>query len=436
MTELSLPASVDYSKKLPQLPDGTTSTLMSIQSTNGITFSQGQVIQFDLPSRSGLFIDGKSVFIRYRVTYTSGATAGVIKRKPVFSNFVRLDEFVGSTPVNSIYQYNQVANMWVDTNCNWADIYGQQTSYGLTQTVAVSDLDGVTLPTVSAANDFYLSAPLVCSFLTSADKLIPTGAMAPIRVQLTLDTIANIATVAANVTAFTITQPELCFQAIDMGSAVEAAVLSASPKIYIKSQGWANASQSLASGTSGFNTLVFNHRYESIDNLFLISSSNATGKAINTWGDSFNPMGTAGVNSSLQFQIGQSVYPQLPINNATGGLTSILQYLRECVGQITDQRNTMSIFNVNFNQYAGDATISTVDAPGKFIVGIPLSRLNPPSPYAAVSLMSGVSAASMPINVLLNAGTAFNSNMNFNLIAQYTCLLEIDVLSKQVQVIC
>jgi len=436
MTELSLPASVDYSKKLPQLPDGTTSTLMSVQSTNGISFSQGQVIQFDLPSRSGLFIDGKSVFIRYKVTYTSGATAGVIKRKPVYTNFVRLDEFVSSTPINSIYQYNQVANMWIDTNCNWADIYGQQTSYGLTQTVAVSDLDGVTLPTVSAANDFYLSAPLVCSFLTGADKLIPTGAMGPIRIQLTLDTIANIAIVAANVTNFVISQPELCFQAIDMGSAVEAAVLSASPKIYIKSQGWANASQTLASGTNGFNTLVFNHRYESIDNLFLISSSNDTAKALNTWGDSFNPLGTAGTNASIQFQIAQAVYPQLPINNATGGLTSILQYLRECVGQITDQRNTMSIFNVNFSQLANGATASTADAPAKFIVGIPLSRLNPPSPYAAVSLMSGVSAASTPINVLLNVGSSFNSAMNFNLIAQYTLLLEVDTMSKQVQVIC
>jgi hypothetical protein len=436
MTELSLPASVDYSKKLPQLPDGTTSTLMSVQSTNGITFTQGQTIQFDLPSRSGLFIDGKSVFIRYRCTYTSGATQGVIKRKPVFTNFVRLDEFIGSTPVNSVYQYNQVANMWIDTNCNWADIYGQQTSYGLSQTVAMSDLDGVTLATASAANEFYLSAPLVCSFLTGADKLIPTGAMAPIRIQLTLDTIANIATIAANVTNMVITQPEICFQAIDMGSAVENAVLSAAPKIYIKSQGWANASQSLASGTNGFNTLVYNHRYESIDNLFLLSSSNAISKAVNTWGDSFNPLGTANVNASIQFQIAQAVYPQLPINNATGGLTSVLQYLRECVGQITDQRNTMSIFNANFSQYAGDATVSTVDGPAKFIVGIPLSRLNPPSPYAAVSLMSGVSAASTPINVLLNVGTAFNSAMNFNLIAQYTLLVEVDVMSKQIQVIC
>ena len=43
MTELSLPASVNYTK-LPQLPDGVTSTLMSVQSTNGISFSQGKTL--------------------------------------------------------------------------------------------------------------------------------------------------------------------------------------------------------------------------------------------------------------------------------------------------------------------------------------------------------------------------------------------------------
>jgi len=434
MAQLSLPATADYAATLPQLPDGTTSTLMSVQSTNGISFKQGQTIQFDLPSRG--FLDGKSVFVRYKCVYTSGASAGVIKRKPVYTNFVRLDEFIGGVPVSSIYQYNQVANMIVDTNMNWADVMGQQTSFGLLQTVAVQDLDGVTLATVSAANNFFLSAPLVGSFLQSADKLLPLSSMAPIRVQLTLDTIANIATVAANVTDFEIIQPELCFSLIDFGPNVEAAVLSAAPKIYIKSQGWANSSQSLAASTNGFNTLVFNHRYESIENLYLLSSSSATAKAVNTWGDSFNPLGTSNVNASFQLSIGTQMYPQLPINNATGGLTSILQYLRECVGQITDQRNTMSIFNPNFAQYAGDATVSTVDTPAKFIIGIPLSRINSPSPYAATSLMSGVSARSTPINALINVGTAFNSAMNFNLIAQYTLLVEIDTMTKQVNVVC
>jgi len=434
MATLSLPSTADYSSSLPQLPDGTQSFLQSIQSTNGISFKQGQTIQFDLPNRG--FLDGKSVFIRYKVIYTSGATAGVIIGKPVYTNFVRLDEFIGSVPVNSIYQYNQVANMIVDLNYNLADVYGQQTSWGLTQTAALTDLDGVTLPTVSAANSLFLSAPLVGSFLQSADKLIPLGAMAPIRIQLTLDSIANIAVTTADVTDFEIVQPELCFNNIDFGPQVEASIMASTPKIYLKTQGWANSSQGLASATSGFNTLVFNHRYESIENLYFLSGSSAIAKAVNKWRDSFNPLGSAGTNGSFQIQVDNKVYPQLPINNATGGLTSVLQYCRETVGQIMDQRNTMSIFNVNFLQQSGDATASTANAPGKFIIGIPLSRINAPSPYAAVSLMSGVSARSTPINVLLNIGTALNNAGVFNLIAQYTAVIEIDTATRQINVIC
>lgn len=432
--ELALPASVDFSKRLPELPDGTSTTLMSIQSTNGISFSAGQIIQFDLPARSGLFIDGKSCFLRYKITYTSGATAGVVKRKPVYTTFSRLDEFVGSVPVNSVYQYNQVANMFVDLNYSISDVYGQQFSWGLSQSEAFTDLDGVTL-TAAGDTTLYVAAPLVCSFVNSADKLIPTGLMAPIRVQLTVDSIGSMVTVPANVTNVVISQPELCFNAIDMGVAVEGAIASISPKLYLKTQGWANAAQSLAAGTTGFNTLVFNHRYNSIENIYLLSSSNTVAKAVNTWGDSFNPLGTAGVNASVQLQIGQSVYPQLPINNATGGLGSVQQYLRETTGIITDQRNTMALISTVFNQYAGDATVSTANGPAKFILGFPLARINQVSPYQQIALMSGVSAASTPINVLLNVGTAFNSAMNFFMIAQYTTLLEIDVMSRQVNVI-
>lgn len=435
--ESSLPSTLDFSKKLPELPSGTTSTLMSVQSTNGISFGPSQTIQFDLPSRAGLFIDGKSAFIRYKVSYVAGVGTNTVRRKPVYTNFARLDEFIGSTPVNSVYQYNQVANMWVDTNYNLADVYGQQFSWGLAQTASLVDLDGASL-TASATTDLYVSAPLACSFLGGCDKLIPTGLMAPIRVQLTVDTITNIIS-GSTVSGITISQPELCFSAIDFGSEVENAIAMSAPKLILKTQGWANATQSVASGTSGFNTLPFNHRYESIENLYFLASSNTVSRAINLWGDALNVLGNLGVNGSVQAQIGTSMYPQLPINNATGGIASVQQYLRECVGQIADNRNSMSILNANYSStycYAGESQITTVDSPSKVIFGFPLSRVNAPSPYQQISLMSGVSASSTPINILLNAGTAFNVAINFSLIAQYTELIEIDAMTKQVRVIC
>ena len=279
--EVSLPASLDFSKALPELPSGTSATLMSVQATNGTSFVPGQTIQFDLPARKGLFIDGKSVFIRYTASYVATATATAIKRKPVYTTWARLDEFIGSVPVNSIYQYNQVANALVDLRYNLADVYACQASWGLSQAFAINDVDGVT-PTASATTTLSMSAPLLGSFLQECDKLVPTGLMAPIRLQLTIDSITNMVTIAAGITSITISNVEICFTAIDFGGAVEDMVASMAPKLYLKTAGVANASQSVAAASSGFMTLPFNHRYESIKNVYLLSSSSDTAKALNT----------------------------------------------------------------------------------------------------------------------------------------------------------
>ena len=435
--EVALPASVDFSRRQPELPDSTTSTLMSISPNNGLSFSPGQQITFDLPSRPGLYIDGRSLFIRYKATYTSGATAAVIRRKPVYTNFTRLDEYIGSVPVNSVAQYNQVANMWVDINMNLADVYGQQFSFGLSQTNAFDDLDGSTVPTVSADNAYYLAAPLVCSFLQGTDKLYPTGASAPIRIQLTVETLANIAVVAANLTGLTISQPELCFSAIDMGSAVDNMVFSASPQLFIKTRAWASGTQSSASGAGSQQSFVYNHRYSSIENLFFLSSPTDATKGLNLWGDSVNILGTDSTAGNIQLTIGQSQFPQLPIYNLTGGRAAIQQYLRECTGTICDQRNTMSILSTSFNYYANalGTTNTTANAPAKFIVGFPLSRLNPPSPYQATSLLAGVSAQSTPIVVSVFSGSTYGSALTHTLIAEYSQLIVLDVATKQASVI-
>ena len=437
MSELSLPSSVDFSKKLPSLPDGVSSSLMAIQATNGIQFSAGQLVQFDLPAREGLYLDGKTAFLRFRLAVVgSTATAPIIRRKPAYSVINKLDEFVGSVPTNSVFQYNQVANMWIDANFSLADVAGQAVSFGLEQDGTLADVDGVTC-TANGTRQIYCAVPLVCSALIGCDKLLPTGLMGSYRVQLTLASLAEVFTTGAtNVSGFTINQPELCIQAINMGTAVDRIVAGMGDKLYIRTNGWANSTQSTSATSAGAYSLPFNHRYESIEALYFLSSSTDVAKALNLWGDSFNPLGATGVNGSIQFQIGNSQYPLLPINNSTGGVASVQQYLRACAGLITDQRNTMSITFSAFDQYANGATASTANVPAKFIIGVPLNRVNANTPYSASSLLSGVSATQSPILAQLNAGSAFNSTMSFSLIAEYTELIEIDPVSKQVSVVC
>lgn len=437
MAELVLPSSVDFSKRLPALPEGVSSQLLSLQATNGTgPFTPGQVIQFDLPSRQNLYLDGKTMFIRFKITYTSGAAAGIVIRKPCYTAFQKLDEFCGSTPINSVYNYAAVANMWVDTNMSVADIYGQQYSFGVapqTATPTMDQFDSYTLPNVGADNSLYLAAPVVCSAIASADHLIPTGLMPPLRLQFTVASIADQASVTANITAISISNPELCIQSIDMPN-VDNIVATSAPKLYLKSTAWANASNSLAAASTGFNTLIYNHRYESIENLYLICASSDAAKGVNRSCESFDITGANG--GTVQFQIGQSLYPQMPINTAIGGgKASILQYLRESVGSLVDQRNSMSINAVEFGRLASGATASTITEPAKCYFAVPLSKIQSSNPYQAVTLLSGVSAASTPISVLINIGTATNSASNIQLVAQYTELIEIDPMTKSIRII-
>lgn len=436
MSELSLPREVNYGAPMPALPDGAVSTLMSVQSTNGISFANGQVIQFDLPSQPGLYIIPSSIFIRYKYQIVSGATAAVIVRKPSYTLITRLEEFIGSSPVSSVYQYNLAANSFIDQNYSLADVVGQYAGFGFsTNPAAYTDLDGQAC-TAAGTYTGYVAAPLVCSALAGLSHYYPTGLTAPWRVQLTVAPLSEIASVTANITSATIVQPELCYQVIQLGSAVDAMVTQMAPTLKLKTRGWAVASQSIASGTTGFQTLPFNHRYESLSSVYLHSTSASKTKGPSGWGDSFNPMGLADVNASVQFQIGQQMFPQLPINNGSS-INAVLQYLRQCnSGSITDQRNTMAIQLPNWLQYAGDATASTTDAPAKFVVGIPLEKVVPASPYALTSLLSGVSATQSPINVLLNIGTALNTAFNFYLVAEYDEIIEIIPAMRQVNIVC
>lgn len=439
MAEFVLPSSVDFSKRLPALPNGVSSQLLSIQSTNGQIFVPSSTIQFDLPARQDLYLDGKTMFIRYKISYTVGAaTTSFVRRKPALTTFQKLDEFIGSTPINSVYNYHQVANTWVDQNMSVADIYGQQAAFGITAGAppSLADFDGFALTTANATTDLFLATPVVCSAISSADHLIPTGLMAPMRLQFVVasivDQIYNAAISPGNVTAITVSNPELCIQAIDMPG-VDAMVANAAPKLYIKTNGWANSSTSV--GTSaGFQSLIFNHRYESLESLTFLSSSNDTTKGVNAWGDSFDLTGANG--GTYQIQIGQTLVPLVPINTSIGGgKAAVLMYMREANGSIQDQRNSPSINSVEFSRLASGSTISSIQEPAKFQVTVPLEKIQSSNPYQAVTLLSGVSAASAPINVLVNIGTAPFTSMTCFLIAKYTELIEIDPMTRQVQIV-
>ena len=449
MAELSLPSAVDFSKKLPHLPENMTSNLATILPNNGTTFRAGGIISWDLPARAGLYLQGNTVFVRYKLRYTSGATAttNYILGTPAVSPFFKLDEYVNSTPVNSVYNYNQVANMYINTHLGLSEKYGVQSSLFSELKAGVNNMDSagdavqVTASQASLAGFASLATPLYCSALIEMDKYFPTGLAGTYRIQLTLAQVSDFC--LAGITDYQIENVELCINTSDLGAGVDAMVAQMGEQIIIKSTGWANAGVGqVASASTGVVSLLANHRFQSINNLYLLASGADSAKDVNKIFDSRD---ITSMNGQIQFTIGSQTYPQLPINTAVNK-NSVMQYLRECTSSLTDWRYAMSINGQEFSKYLGSANttavngftpidVTTVTEPSKFIVGVPVSKVQPMNPYAPSSLLSGVSASSTPIIANINIGTATGQAYNVFVVAEYDVLISVDPMSRSVNVI-
>ena len=207
---------------------------------------------------------------------------------------------------------------------------------------------------------------------------------------------------------------------IDAGPQVEAMVRSLGT-FYIKSQSVVNSSVSLASGTSGSISLVFNQRLASVKSAFvLFTGTNAV--SANKWGDAFDPTQN---NGEISINVGGISYPQRPLSTLTNK-AGILQYLRHATGSIYDRNNSLSINSIEWNKSGGVATSGA--EPAKFFVGLSLEKMH------TNALLTGISTQNSAITVLVSTGTATGQAHTVNLILSYDALIEIDVNSRQVSV--
>lgn len=420
---LVLPSSVDYKQALPALPDAAQQIPVAASPINGSSFTAGQQIQFDLLNRGFLVPD--SMYISYAWSVTKGAAADDacgFRGTPVYSTFNRLDVQIGSQTVDTIQNYGIVMNTLVNTQLDVAQKFGLQTAYGYNIASggipSLEQLDGRGFAAAtSAAGSF--SAPLV-SILSNAEKLLPLFAMPQVRITLTMDSLANtFNTIANGVSAYTISNVELRYKVVDMGGAVENVVLGMGDKLYIKSQSFSCASQTLPA-TIGYSELVFNQRYASVKSLIAVNGS----ATVNGPYDSIDLTSNTG---DYSFMIGGVMYPQKPISTATAKAQALME-LKSAAGSIFDKSNNMSINNYEFSVVANPAPTTTLYAMGKFYVGTSTEKLN------SDSLLTGVSTQNSPISYRINTGSNTTNASTISLIVNYDALIEVDTMMRQASV--
>ena len=419
-----LPQSVNYSEGLPSLPEQTIQIPVASNPVNGQTFTSGQQIQFDLLNRGFLVPD--SLSISYTYTSTNLANTEMIGC-PVYTSFSRLDVQAGSQTIDTINSYNILMNMMTNLTLSVSEKYGLQSAFGYFASTGVPSLEALDgrllIANEGTTTPASFSGPLPC-ILSNAEKLLPLFAMPQLRIVLTVESIANMFTSTVSLpTAWTLSNVELRYKIVDMGSEVENMVRAMGDKIYIKSQSFSCSSTTLAAATSASVELIFNQRYASVKSLFAINGVGSAGS-----NKAFDSVDLTVGTGDYQFIVGGVNYPQRPISARTNR-ASALQELRGAVGSIFDKNNSFSINSVEFGYNAGTASACTYNAPGKFYIGTSCERLN------SQSILTGISTQNSPISLRINTGGSIGANSsNITLVVNYDTLFEVDTVNRQLSI--
>jgi hypothetical protein len=225
---MSLPSSVNYGEPLTTLPPETQNYSVAMAPVNGSKFDPSSQILVDLGNVG--FCDPASLSIRYRITYTVGTSGDVISLcgTPAYTPILRLDTLINSQTVETIDNYNTVANMWTNLSLSISDKMGVQYPLGYTSDLTNENTDGSQITTTATTSVKFYSAPLI-GLLGGSEKLIPLFLMNNIRLAFTLDTLANIqSAISTNVKAiaYQIDNFEVVYNMVNMGREVEQQIIA------------------------------------------------------------------------------------------------------------------------------------------------------------------------------------------------------------------
>ena len=415
----SLPSSVNYAEVLPSLPENSTRYSVALQPTNGSSFAASSQIQFQFPNRGYLIPD--SVYLRYKVTTTVGTGTVNMFATPFYTPIQRLETQFGSVNVDSINNYHQVCNMLTNGTMDWAQKYGNFINLGFSSAVTIAtieEMDG-RIFTIGTGVEYNVAGPIPCLLTNISDKLLPLFAMPTISMIFTLDSLSNMFDVPGNVTAFSLSNVELCFDFIELGTEVDSMVRGMGDKIYIKSQSFSNSAVAIPSGTSGSQSYSFNQRYASVKAAIVLFSGGLNGL--------FDSRDTTSKTGSISLNVSGVQYPQKPysmLNNKA----AILVEFKKVMGSIYDRVNNVAINKVEFEAVEGAAVAGTsITAPGKFYIGFNLQKLH------SNALLTGISTnnSNITVNVEQPSSSPTQAARQCNLVLAYDALIEIDLVNKQ-----
>ena len=430
---MSLPKEINYTEQMTSLPTNTQSKSIVISPANLTTLSTttGGTAQFNLQNTG--FIIPSSMYIRGKVnTVGSGNNAPMFQRGiPAYSLFSASSVIIGSQVVEQINGFGRLATALVDLKLSPAGKSGMSPAFALT-----NEVDAQTLNTrlngrssdSNNADEYTFAAPLP-NLLSLSEKLLPAEYMPSIRIELTLENLANIiqqASANTDATSVTISNLELVYTEVTFGgdfSPVLMSLADSNGDVLIKSQSYQTATQTL-SAVAGTQTLTFNQRLSSVKSL-LTYFDGVGANRVNGIYDAVDvtrggATGTGG--GSYQYQLGGVYYPQTPLDTA-----------RCRAGVFAELSNA---FSPSHDYYSGQMAISPLEwsrdenststqtSPAKFFIGVNTERLDTNG-----VMLSGVSTALVPISLNVRCDVAPQSTLA-HMVTLFDAIIQVNLMNR------
>jgi len=421
----AIPQQLNYAAgSLNSLPEGTNSQTMVVVPSNGSSFNtDGAIITFDLPSRG--YLQPSTMYLRYKCSVVGATSKAEMKGVPAYTPFVNSTVIIGSQVVESIQNYGALQNVIINTKL---DVAGKQSyAYGLGfSSTSVDTMNGRELAAVTG-EEWDMAAPLN-NVIANCDHLVPLKHMGLVRLQLTMDALANMFTTTTQ-TSITLENLELVYDVVEFGSDTEAVVASLADEngnIMIKSQSYSTSSQTLPTTVAGTQELIFNVRLSSIKSLFTILGGAGTNMVNGSYYDSCDITNDLG---SYQFFVAGVPYPARPLS-ALQNKAGIFQELTDCWGgNASDMYGArMSILQDEFAVLEPGTT--TTESPAKFFVGVNTERLPESS-----TLLTGVSSQLTPIHLRIEFGSYETTEAHLiTLVTLHDVIVNCNILTKQASV--
>jgi hypothetical protein len=444
---MSLPSELNYDVNLDSIMDGTSTRTHYILPSNGQSFSlgnSGSLVQFDLNSSDYLIPSTLMLTYSYKVKGGSADESIVQQRAVPYTSIIdRLEVIIGSQSLQTIPHFNQLSNMVTNLTHSVSNKQGLAISHGYKTynrfAPTNNHADGAVHLKNASGN---VGGPLRCC-LSEASHLIPLILMPNVRIQLTLASLQTVFCEGADSTIvtddvdknfknlrdgileqpksffpsnFELTDFQLSYDSMSFPSMVTEQLRMSPNPILIKTQGFSTTSQTIPIGTSGVIENVYNSRYASIKNLFLINSSNSTNGIF----DSFN----ISPNASYQFYINGLQYPPLPITKKKNAYIELLKATGSAFDTVANN------YAINANEYNYELTDeTTLSEPAKFYVGVSsqISSFNE-------RLLSGVSSENSSLSVRMSIDTPTPKVVTSSLVVNYDMILQIDPQTRSASI--